>query len=388
MKTMLRLLPIVFALASGPMLRAADPPANETDHGRVLILGNESTLEGDIDRLGDRFRIRRDAGEIWVPVASNSRLCASVEDAYEILRARSNPDDTDEHIKLAHWCHQHGLWDHAVAEAKLALSIQPNCNEGKQILVMIERARNPQPAQSGPASRSPEPASAFPPVDVAPETFNQFVTRIQPILMNACASCHGSNHAGTFQLMRVSSEGVMGRRWTQQNLSAALGHVNLKSPSSSPLLMKACLPHGDQSTPPLSHKGPQSTALKALQDWVKETVETNPTLPEQLGSSTAAVMGAPESHANRAVGEREFAVESRAPADHAAAEVARTSTVPPAATASPALPSREAVPPARSSGVPEATARAAEAPPPSAPASPVDEFDAAIFNRQFHPTGK
>ena len=53
----------------------ADPPAQVTTAGpatagRVLILENQRTLEGDVERVGDQYRVRRSTGEMWVAALS------------------------------------------------------------------------------------------------------------------------------------------------------------------------------------------------------------------------------------------------------------------------------------------------------------------------------
>ncbi len=55
--------------------RAADPvPAT----GHVLLLDNEGTLEGDVERVGEQYRVRRPHGETWVPAEKALGLCASL----------------------------------------------------------------------------------------------------------------------------------------------------------------------------------------------------------------------------------------------------------------------------------------------------------------------
>src|SRR5262245_36644683 len=84
--------------------------------GKLLVLENERTLEGDIDLAGDVYRIRRQSGEATVPAAKVLRLCASLEEAYEFVRARANLGDADERLRLAQWCHLRGLKAQALAE--------------------------------------------------------------------------------------------------------------------------------------------------------------------------------------------------------------------------------------------------------------------------------
>src|SRR5262249_61959427 len=101
MKTINRFLFWAAALAAAGVtsVRAAEPAPNP-ETGRVLVLHNECTLEGDIDRVGDRYRIRRPVGETCVPAAAVLRLCADLDEAYQFLRGRTNLTDADEHLRL------------------------------------------------------------------------------------------------------------------------------------------------------------------------------------------------------------------------------------------------------------------------------------------------
>src|SRR5438105_2929715 len=103
---------VLFAVAllvpAGVMLHAGEA-APVTNAGRVLVLDNERTLEGDIERQGDQYRLKRSVGEAWIPCDSVLRLCATREEAYLFLRSRANLRDPDEHVRLASWCQHHGL---------------------------------------------------------------------------------------------------------------------------------------------------------------------------------------------------------------------------------------------------------------------------------------
>src|SRR5437870_4170698 len=89
--------------------------------GHVLLLENDRILEGDIVRDGERYRIRRALGETSMPASKEVRLFANREDAYQFLRGRANLRDADERLRLARWCHAHGLLEQGLAEAKAAL---------------------------------------------------------------------------------------------------------------------------------------------------------------------------------------------------------------------------------------------------------------------------
>src|SRR2546423_461335 len=123
MTTHMRLTLCVLAVAAPAWLtvRAEEPSAAQTT-GKVLVLDTERTLEGDIERQGEQYRVRRTGtgtlggGEVWVQRENVLRLCETREDAYQFLRARANLRDPDERLRLANWCHQHGLRRQAIEE--------------------------------------------------------------------------------------------------------------------------------------------------------------------------------------------------------------------------------------------------------------------------------
>src|SRR5438128_1534498 len=83
----------------------------------------------------------------------------------------------------------------------------------------------------------PPAAPARPPVDLSGESLALFTNRVQPVLMNVCASCHATNRGGAFKLTRCY-DGQANRRATQENLTAVLDYVRADQPELSPLLIK------------------------------------------------------------------------------------------------------------------------------------------------------
>lgn len=342
MKTHIRLVlsGLVLAVSCWAALRAADPiPARSA--GQVLVLDNERTLTGKIDREGDQYRVRRKAGETLVPSANVLLLCDSFEEAYKFLCSRANLRDPDERLKLARWCQLHGLKDQALTEAQAAGELRPDNPEYQRLLQSLQRTAKPA-VPVPPPSSSPVPAAGLVPspnIEVSAETMGHFVKKVQPILMNTCASCHMSGRAGAFKLTRAFEDGTVNRRATQQNLNAVLAQINREKWVESPFLLRAVSVHGPASQPPL--KGRQSPAFRALEEWVRRAVANNPQLREHSVATTPA----------EAKGSGEF---------HSAGS-------PPAA-------------PTKSGTAPTAT--------PLPLAAPVDPFDPAIFNRQKKPLGK
>ena len=98
---------LVLAASAVVPFAAAEPPAGVK--GKVLVLENDRVLEGNIEKVGRQYVIRRTVGETWVPGERVLAMCQSKEDAYRFMRSRANLDDADEHLGLAQWCHLNGL---------------------------------------------------------------------------------------------------------------------------------------------------------------------------------------------------------------------------------------------------------------------------------------
>src|SRR5262249_4385324 len=196
MKTPFRLLLCGLVVVSA--LQAAPPDKPEA--GKILVLDNDRTLEGDIERVGDRYRIRRNVGVTWVPAERVAGLCASKEEALAFLRRRSNLDDPDERLRLARWCHLQGLRDQALVEVKAAVELRPNQPESNRLLKSREQSARyaEEAARTPPEPPQSRPRPEAPAIDLSAEVVGQFATRVQPILMNACARCHLAEGAGTF----------------------------------------------------------------------------------------------------------------------------------------------------------------------------------------------
>src|SRR5438094_10065798 len=117
MTTKIRIILVALAVAVSPSgLARATEPASAAVTGRVLLLDNGHLLEGEVTRVGDQYRVRRQVGETWVPADKARCLCDSLEQAYLYLRGQANAGDPDERLRLARWCQLHGLRAQALAE--------------------------------------------------------------------------------------------------------------------------------------------------------------------------------------------------------------------------------------------------------------------------------
>ncbi len=349
MKTKIRILLCVVAIVPAwTGLRAGEPPeAPKTGH--VLLLANERILEGDIERVGDQYRIKRLLGETWVPADGTLSLCADIRDAYLFLHRRANLDDADERLRLASWCHNHGLREEALAEIKAAVELSPNHKEAKRLLQCLQQAPATSTNSTHAANADPDSTPVAPPVEVTAKSMSEFATHIQPILMNACAGCHAGGQAGSFKLVRTAEHGSLAPKTTQQNLTAVLAQINLEQPRTSPFLTKAVAVHGSLTHAPLS--GRQMPAYHAMEEWVKLTLANLPGAHEQ---PVPTALEAPVK-------------ESKPPAPKPEKPPVTKATAPSKTEETPSSFSEDQAPKDK---------------------EPADPFDPVIFNRQMHPDRK
>src|SRR5262249_38838940 len=145
-------------------------------------------------------RVRRSVGETWLPAAQVQCLCANLEEAYQFLRSQTNLHDPDERLRLARWCQAHGLRAQALAEINTAQELRPNHPETRRLWQNLQRTEVPSPA---PRTREEPEPDAVMPTDFNVDALGTFVTRVQPVLMNTCASCHATGRGGSFRLIRT-----------------------------------------------------------------------------------------------------------------------------------------------------------------------------------------
>jgi hypothetical protein len=345
----------VASLLLAVLVAGAPPSAAPASRGKILLLDTDRIFEGDIERVGDQYRVRRPTGETWVRAEGVLCLCDSMEEAYRFLRGRSAMNDADEHYRLARWCHDHGLRHQAVEEVKAAVALRPSDAELKRLL------RNLQQAEETAAPAAPPPRPAPPPlpaVDVSAEATTRFVTEVQPRLMNLCAGCHTTGNGGGFYLHRVHETGS--RKLMQQNLAASVAQINFREPMLSPLLIKAISQHSDRmALPPLKDR--HAPAYVALKEWVQLTVETNPHLmPRTPEPSSAASTGFAEGKGSPTTPGAEEAPHQLAPL--------------------PATPM-----PVSQPAAPGATPAASPTPEAKPAANVTDVVDPEAFNRENHP---
>ncbi len=246
--------------------------------GKVLLLENERTIEGEVDKFADFYRVRRSVGETQIPTHQVLALCADQKEAFDFLSKRTNLQDPDERFKLAQWAQVRGLLAEAHTQIQEALVLRPNHDPSKRLKQVIEqmdrREKEKRLFPEKPNALAANESIAPLPFEVSTEALGVFCQKVQPLLMNSCASCHATGKGGSFKLVRVYGGSSSNKRVLQNNLAAVLSQVSPHQIGASPILVKSVSVHGDLTQAPLHNRG--TPAFKMLEDWIRATVYSTP----------------------------------------------------------------------------------------------------------------
>jgi hypothetical protein len=250
----------------GAAVTSAGAPART----RVLVLDNENLLEGEVARVEGGYQVRRPAGgDITLPERRVLAVVADRQAAFAVVAERANRGDADERLRLAHWCAANGLPDEALAEARTAARMRPGFRAAEQYVLSLEAVARVAPRAVKPAvvpARADVPVKEtvtdIPAIEYNSESFPLFASRVNAILLNACASCHAKEDVKALRLTRTG-----GRSALTKNLMAALAQLDPADPAASPLLKKALTPHGTADSPPFKTRN--HPAYQTLEIWAR-----------------------------------------------------------------------------------------------------------------------
>jgi hypothetical protein len=185
-------------------------------------------------------------------------------------------------LRLAQWCIRQGLFGEAGAEIDAARAIDPRSPAVELMARRLELGRAPMQARK-PAVSTPRTANELDQLDrmvhAMPEkSVEAFTQRVQPTLMNTCATaaCHGPQSDSKLQLLRVMGGRPAGRRLTQRNLQALMPWIDQQQPAASPLLKYATTIHAGGKAPPLAT---ESLQYRRLLEWVYQMSRAEDQLP-------------------------------------------------------------------------------------------------------------
>lgn len=365
----------------------ADPPLQLAPQKGVLLLRGGQVLAGTITPAGDHYLVSLEHGEIRVPSGKVEKLCKSLEEVYEHKRSQVELGKAAEHVALADWCLQNGLFELADCELSYALAADVNYPRIRLMERRLKLARR----GAEPAAPHVKPAEQGPTNDeldrmvrgMSGAAVEQFTSTVQPLLVNTCttAGCHLPHSDAKLQLMRIPANSLPSRRTTQRNLFSVWRQIDPANPASSPLLTVPLKQHGGARAAIFSdHEAEQ---YRLLASWVGELARAPKaaqpasvdkpasTLLQTRPPEPAGRTAEPGAAAGR--NERPQSVKASKPSseidlvsfDDAAENQGKPSGKLPSA---PAKPKKNAEPGPLESDY-----------------APVDPFDPEIFNRRYHP---
>jgi len=255
---------------------------------QILVMQNGQVLRGQISLHGDSYLVTLPYGEIRVPIENVERVCDTLEEAFRLKQNTIRFGSARQHLQLADWCLDHGLYEHARQELALATTLEP-----RHHLAAVMAGRLAAATQKGNVvgeeAAIRQPATDAKQLDalvrqLPPGTVESFTNTIQPLLVNSCSAraCHGSMASNDFQLRRYPHGQKPRRRLTLRNLEAVMRWVDRDDPAASRLLYAATHSHGPAKRSPLLSEPAQQKLL----EWLGRLGTTQP--PAQLAEQGAA----------------------------------------------------------------------------------------------------
>lgn len=306
------------AVAAGETPVAASPGQASSDQEStgpvegILVMKSGAVVAGKIVRSGDFYKVIGPYGQGHFPAELVKLKAADLDDAYQKLReiAKSH-HSANARITLARWCLTHHLDNQARLELHEALVLEPDSQDAKRLLRDAEesiRSKQKYSAVEQPSisARGARPASSADDETVtlgglSHEQALQFTRRIQPLLVNTCASagCHSRDSQNGFRLQNAAPGTNANRNATERNLAQILEHIDIKKPRASSLLTAPGRHHGRNGRPVFV--GPRGDEKRGeLEKWIvavarDETQRSGRDARHKSGAERAAMAARDES---------------------------------------------------------------------------------------------
>jgi hypothetical protein len=324
----------IVILLSTAMSRAAPAkePAAPGGPPKLLVLTDGRIVQGRIGERPGAYLVEKPGGQIVIPFDWVRLSAVSLDEAYQMQRDSLMRPNASDHVGLAQWCFTNQLFSQAAEQLEAALRLEPQRSDARELLLQIERATGarPDPAASAPEAAATPDGFAQPDARTASglrtATHGEFMRRIQPLLVNKCASagCHGPAGQTDFQLHPVRTGQRNARSAGNDNLATVVTMIDAARPDDSPLLRAL----RDRTAP--THRGlfdgPRgSEQFQLLRNWVLQAaadrdaasdLETDGT-PHVLGAETSDPPEAPAA-VRTASASRPHATESGGKTPHSA----------------------------------------------------------------------
>jgi len=293
---------------------SAESPSAE----RFLLLSNGQIVQGVISDDKVQYKVVQRVGVMKFPKKRVEGVFASVREIYRYKLVQLPERDSDERMKLAHWCLNHQMIPEAKEQLTQVVALNPNNQQAQSMLVSIDQAatiaemrrRDPEVRQTRaerlvderPAALEPtvigraqsalrisgSPVIFDLPKPLAITRFTEFAKYVHPLLQAYCAKCHNESHDGAFQLVQCKTRADQTPDALRANLDATLRLVDPENLSRSDLLSSTLRPHGRGPNQRPIFPGSNDRAYQVLESWVSRLRIPKPTgNPALLGRTQA-----------------------------------------------------------------------------------------------------
>jgi hypothetical protein len=277
-------------------LAASHVAADDAAAPGIVVLRNGNVLWGNIEEVGESYRIAAATTSILVPADQVDIACRSLKEAFDIQRGRVGPS-MERRCELVRWCLRQDLLAEAAREILEIRAADPQNFALPSLELQLRQClelRNlkttpstpPSPHTSGVVLASATEPAASPAISVNVQT--QFVRSIQPMLLHSCATggCHQPGSKQKLQLDRWALQGAGSPALVRRNLDAVLAQLDRQDPSHSPLLERGRTAHGQPNQP--ASKSLSALQSKLLLNWLNEVAGVKPPEPTPALADEAA----------------------------------------------------------------------------------------------------
>jgi hypothetical protein len=281
--------------------RDSSPPAAaaSTSNERLLLLTNGRIIKGVISEQGNEYLVTQPVGVLSFPKQRVEGAFNSLGEVYRYRVGQLPERDSDERIKLAHWCLNLSLKGEAREQILKVLELNPKHPQARAMLFSMEQTaaiaaqtkRDPQVQQTGAETMAASHPTALDsavlqgaqrglgisglpvifdlPRPLAIKRANEFALYVHPVLQAYCAKCHDGRYDGEFQLVPMRSRADRTAEAFRANLDATLRLIDPENPSKSELLTSTLRAHGLGPRSRPIFPGSNDKTYQILSAWVQ-----------------------------------------------------------------------------------------------------------------------
>lgn len=242
----------------------------------LLVLDDGRVVTGNITILERGYMLTSSSGRSTIPFSNVTCHAKTLKEAYRKQRDAMTKPTAEQHVALARWCLTNRLYAAAEQEIHSALDLQPHHRAAIRLLKQFDEKKPKDEAFTNKKMRNmmdkmiiDQTFKTAEPIGGLDERLaQQFVSKIEPLMMNSCAntSCHGQETTSSFRLTHKWNLRGNTRHITDRNLEQVLRQIDPGKPENSPLLTVLNGSHGGYGQP-VFRGAKADYQRKLLQQW-------------------------------------------------------------------------------------------------------------------------